>query len=119
MHGSRLTQCAPLFNFLLALSLGYILLGLQLPPGFPVRFDVPVVPALSARVEFLGVAVAPPAPRPVAVPDGYTDATADLLKDSFFDKCGVLGDSAAASAASGASLDAGPAAAGGAGGGPP
>jgi hypothetical protein len=62
-----------------------------------VRFDVPVVPALSVRVEVLSVVVAPPSPRAVAVPRGYKDATAELLSDSFFDKCGVLESGAAAS----------------------
>jgi hypothetical protein len=60
--------------------------------GFPVAFDVPVVPSigLTAQVRFtaasLDVAGQGSSDHIVEIPADYTDATEDLLADKFFEK---------------------------------
>jgi hypothetical protein len=91
-----------------------------MPPGFPIQFNIPVIPAISTVVQFTHVEVSvgrryhlfTPSkclqllPRddpdklaalrkellltPEALLD-YKDATADLKGDAFFDNCGVAG----------------------------
>ena len=58
--------------------------------GFPVAFDVPVVPSigLTAQVRFVeaSLGVAGTGSSLIEIPPDYTDATEDLLADKFFER---------------------------------
>lgn len=71
----------------------------KLPPGFPVAFDVPVVPAVSAQVQFLAAAVGEQDPALFEVPDAYKDCTHELPGGKYMRNLGRVADEKAAAKA--------------------
>ena len=65
----------------------------KLPPGFPVGFSLPAAPTVTAKFHFgdvqMGAAVAKTG-TPMAVPDDYTDLTADAKDGRFFKAFGEV-----------------------------
>ena len=65
-------------------------LNTKLPPGFPVKFEVPVLPTVTATVTFESVALVT---EPIDVPAllaGLHNCTHEFVAGRFFDNLGVV-----------------------------
>jgi hypothetical protein len=56
-------------------------INLKLPPGFPVKIDIPIVPAISAKVCFQNFRKQPPAKSLFEVPKDYKEEVISDFKD--------------------------------------
>ncbi len=80
----------------------------KLPQGFPVAFELPIVPTVTAKVQFLSAKVAAQDPQLFEVPPTYKDCTRDVIHGTYFTNLGRVGeDEAAASAAAAAAAGGG------------
>ena len=56
-------------------------INLKLPPGFPVKIDIPIVPAISAKVCFQNFRKQPPVKSLFEVPKDYKEEVILDIKD--------------------------------------
>ena len=74
----------------------------KLPQGFPVAFELPVVPTVTAKVQFLSAKVAEQDPELFHVPAAYKDCTSEVMHGTYFTNLGRIGENEAAAAAAAA-----------------
>jgi len=74
----------------------------KLPPGFPVAFELPIVPTVAAKVQFMSAKVTPQDPALFQVPPSYSDRTSDVMHGTYFTNLGRIGEDEAAAAAASA-----------------
>lgn len=62
-------------------------INLKLPPGFPVKIDIPIVPAISAKVCFQNFKKQPPSKSLFEVPKDYKE---EIVAEMNSESTGVL-----------------------------
>jgi hypothetical protein len=64
----------------------------KLPQGFPVAFELPIVPAVTAKVQFMSAKVTKQDPALFHVPDEYSDHTSAVTHGTYFTTLGRVGE---------------------------